>query len=50
MKNFVTPDALNRVRSGIISSLRQRYDFYGVCDTALTPGIGALHGFCGDGT
>jgi hypothetical protein len=39
MKNFVTEDALKRVRQGIISSLRKRYGFAGGCDQALTLGI-----------
>jgi uncharacterized protein DUF4157 len=39
MKNFVTEDALKRVRQGIISSLRRRYGFDGGCDNALTLGI-----------
>jgi hypothetical protein len=39
MRNFVTEDALKRVRQGIISSLRRRYGFEGACDNALTLGI-----------
>jgi len=39
MKNFVTEDALKRVRQGIISSLRNRYGFERGCDNALTLGV-----------